>query len=192
MLSAEQLFDLAGRMDIPLEGVAFKDELPPLKFNKVYIVNLEDELDEYGKPNTGSHWTAFIAVKYPNDEIDSMYFDPFGVPPPQDVKAAVEKLTGQTLRYTTKDVQSLMAECCGFFCLAWAHFVCASPFRSQDLLDDTDRFMALFDDLNTSIDWKKNEWILRHFFQSNDASRRVPISLSNTIVQKGGKDITKI
>ena len=192
MLSDTQLFDLAGRMSVPLEAVAFKDDLPPLKFNRVYIVNLEDELDEHGKPNTGSHWTAFYTVKHPNDTVDSMYFDPFGAAPPRDVKKFVEKLTGESLPHTAKDIQSLMGECCGFFCLAWAHFVTASPYRSKDLIQDTESFLSMFDDLNSSVDFKKNEYVLKHFFQSNDPANRIPISLKDTIVHKGGKDLKNI
>jgi len=35
----------------------------------------------------------------------------------------------------------------------------------------------LFDDMNTSIDHKKNEFILKHFFRSDDPGKRVPIEV---------------
>ena len=50
----------------------------------------------------------------------------------------------------------------------------------------------MFDDLNSSVDFKKNEYVLKHFFQSNDPANRIPISLKDTIVHKGGKDIKNI
>jgi hypothetical protein len=57
--------------------------------------------------------------------------------------------------------------------------------------------MHYFDDLNKSIDWKKNEYILKMFFQSQDPSRRTEIDvLSNKITDEDGEgrglDIMKI
>ena len=52
MLTDSQILDLAQKMDIPLESVSFKDELPAkLKFNRAYIINLENEFDAEGLPN---------------------------------------------------------------------------------------------------------------------------------------------
>jgi hypothetical protein len=45
--------------------------------------------------------------------------------------------------------------------------------------------LDLFDDLDTSMDFQKNEFILKHFFQSADPKERVPISVENKIT--GGK-----
>jgi hypothetical protein len=43
MLTDSQIEDLSERMKIPLEGCYFKDDIPtPLKYNKVYILNLQD------------------------------------------------------------------------------------------------------------------------------------------------------
>ena len=54
-----QLLDLAKRMNVPLEEPYFKDECPlKLKTNVGYILNLEDEYDEDGEPNSGTHWVA--------------------------------------------------------------------------------------------------------------------------------------
>ena len=52
----------------------------------------------------------------------------------------------------------------------------------------------MFDDLNTSIDFKKNEFILKHFFRSSDASKRVPIEIDNISKdnEKGGIDAFEI
>ena len=70
MLTDVQIKELSKRMNIPLEGVYFKDELPQnLKVNKTYIINLEDSEDENGRPNSGSHWTMVQCRKYPNDKI---------------------------------------------------------------------------------------------------------------------------
>ena len=56
----------------------------------------------------------------------------------------------------------------------------------------------MFDDLNISVDFKKNEYILKQFFRSDDASKRKPIEVdfdSANIVDgdsPGGIDLTKI
>ena len=56
MLSDTQIYELAKRMNVPLADVCFKDELQgKLQYNKGYIVNMENELDEDGTPSTGSH-----------------------------------------------------------------------------------------------------------------------------------------
>ena len=60
MLTDVQLIDLAEKMHIPLESVSFKDELPKLKYNMSHIINLEDELDNEGLPNNGSHWLDML------------------------------------------------------------------------------------------------------------------------------------
>ena len=61
-----------------------------------------------------------------------------------------------------------MNNSCGWMCLALSHFVNASPFRCGDLYEDVERFLDMFDDLNKSIDFKKNEYVLKHFFQPKD------------------------
>ena len=45
------------------------------------------------------------------------------------------------------------------------------------LYSDVDMFLHYFDDLNKSIDWKKNEYILKTFFQSSDPALRKEIDV---------------
>ena len=86
-LTDKALRELCKRMDIPLADICFKDDLPKkLEFNKAYIINLEDEYDEDGKRNGGSHWTTLQLNKYPNGKEEGIYFDPYGVGKPQDIK----------------------------------------------------------------------------------------------------------
>ena len=86
--------------------------------------------------------------------------DPYGAPPPESVKEAVKYTTKQQgLPHTTADIQSLMNNACGFYCLALGHFINASQHRTKDLYEDVNNFMDMFEDLNTSVDFKKNEFI---------------------------------
>jgi hypothetical protein len=146
-----QIVDLSRKMRIPLARVCFKNELSyPLQFNKSYILNLEDSVDENGQSNDGTHWTFLQVNKYPNNKIEAIYFDPYGAPPPEHIKSVVAKTTGkQGLPFTEKDIQSLMNNACGYYCLAIGHFINASQYRTKDLYNDVDT--ALGTNLHTSV-----------------------------------------
>ena len=90
------------------------------------------------------------------------------------------------------DVQSLMNNACGFYCLAMGHFINASKYRSQNLHDDVQTFMEMFDDLNKSVDFKKNEYVLKHFFRSEEPSLRKEIDVITSADEKGGIDMMKL
>jgi len=179
MLTDKQLEELSVKMNIPLEDIIFKDQTPStFKFNKSYIVNLEDEYDEGGNLNSGSHWTCLQINKYPNGTIQSIYFDPFGIPPPKEIIECFKRTTGKIhFPYNTKDIQSLMNNACGWYCCAFLHFINNFSHRSKDLYQDTSNFLDFFDDLNKSVDFKKNEFILKHFFQSKDPTKRKEIEV---------------
>ena len=196
MLTDDQLQDMCHRMKIPLEGIVFKDELPSkIKYNKAYIINLENEYDDEGRPNDGSHWTCLQVNKYDNGKIEPFYFDSYGMPPPESVKKAVLNTTGQKLPFNTKDIQSMMNNACGFYCCALLHYLNAFPQRTRNLYDDAETFLSFFDDLNKSVDFKKNEYILKHFFVPEDKKLRKEIDVisdPDRIVGAEGIDMMKI
>jgi hypothetical protein len=181
-------------MQIPLADIVFKDELhTPLEYNKAYFVNLEDSHNEDGSENDGTHWTYLQLVKYPNGNIAKIFFDPYGAPPSENIKKVVKETTKtEGLPYTEKDIQSLMNNACGWYCLALGHFINASKYRSGYLYDDVNCFMDMFEDLNKSIDFKKNEYILKHFFRSEDPTLRKEIDVITSQDEKGGIDAFKI
>lgn len=178
-LSDSQIQDLCQRMQIPLGDICFKDELPEeLEFNKGYFVNLQDSVDQDGKPSPGTHWVFVQCIKYPTNKTEAFYFDPYGVTPPENVKRVVKQTLGRVgLPHGTKDIQSLMNNACGFYCLAFAHFINSSKFRSGSLYNDAETFLELFEDLNKSTDFKKNEYILKLFFRSADPELRKEIDV---------------
>ncbi len=197
-LTDVQIKDLSKKMNIPLGGIYFKDEIPKLQFNKSYFINMEDCEDEKGQLNPGTHWVFLQVTKYPNDEVAPIYFDSYGQPPPENVKKAVSLITKKHLPHTKKDIQSLMNNACGFYCLAMGHFINASQYRTGNIYNDVSNFLDFFDDLNTEVDFKKNEYILKHFFRSSEKELRKDIDVIkplNSISdenEKGGIDAFKI
>ena len=163
MLSNFQLIDLAKAMKYPLEKVCFKTDLceEPLKYNCGYIINIQDEVNETtGEDNDGTHWVSLYVEKHKNGKVQPFYFDSYGVAPPEEVKAFV----GSYVPYSTKDVQSILNDCCGFYASAFLFFVSASKFRNHCIYQDAETFLELFKDLNLSHDFKQNEFILKCFF----------------------------
>lgn len=139
---------------------------------------MENEYDEDGFKNTGSHYTCFQVNKYKNGKVEPIYFDSFGMPPPE----IVEKFVGMKLPYPTKDIQSLMNSACGWYCLAFLHTINSWEGRSGDLYTDAGFFTDLFEDLNHSTEHLKNEWILKHFFRSKDPEKRKPVEINGMSV----------
>ena len=199
MLTDSQLETLADKMDFKIAGIYYKDDIPrKVQFNKSYLINMEDKYDASGNLSAGTHWVCFQSNKYPDGSIESIYFDPYGIPPPENVKKVVKEATGKGLPYNTKDIQSLMNNACGWYCSAFLHFINGSPYRTKNLYQDVSTFLDLFDDLNESVDFKKNEFILKHFFQSKDPKKRREIEVisnpENIVNSDSGKgyDISKI
>ena len=165
MLNNFQIIKLCGKMKIPLEGVYYKDEidLSDLKIGRSYVINLENEYDDDGSRNGGSHWVCFHIGKHMG-EVCVMYFDSYGVSPPENLKKIIKAKYGKKINYLTKNVQSLMSDACGWFVLAYLHFISAFYNRTGDLFSDSAIFLDLFEDLDLSVDWKRNEHMLKLFF----------------------------
>jgi len=170
-LTDTQIWDLAKKMKIPLVYCDFKDKLKKerLKYNKFYIINLENEFDDDGRRNEGSHYTCFQINRHANGKIEGIYFDSYGAPPPE----IVIKFSGLAhLPYNTKDIQSLMNNACGWYCLALGHFINSYENRTRHLYTDCADFTDLFEDLEKTTAHHKNEWVLKHFFRSSDKDDR--------------------
>jgi hypothetical protein len=184
MLTNDQIEELAERMEVPLVFCGFKSDIPKtIQASKAYIINLDNEYDTEGKRNGGTHWTCFYVVQYPNGKTESIYFDSYGVSPPEIVKVRLRRNFGLTyVPYTKKNVQSLISNACGYFCLAFLHFICTSQYRTKSLYDDVCLFLELFYDLETTIDFKYNEYVLKMFFQSKDETKRKPIVLNDPVI----------
>jgi len=192
MLTDSQIEILCRKMSIPLVGIFFKDELPKkMAYNKGYVINIEDSHDGEGLENSGTHWTCLYVAKYPNGSVEPIYFDSYGMPPPESVKRFVKQTTNKSLPFATKDMQSLMSSVCGWFVCAFLYAVTHPSMRSGDLYQDVEQFLDMFEDLNKGVDFKKNEYILKMFFRSSDESKRTPIDL-DIKEQEDNKNVMKI
>ena len=186
-LTDTQIFDLAKRMNIPLVFCSFKDELlnkstTKLQYNKAYIINLENEFDEDGNRNSGSHYCAFQCNKTKSGNIEPIYFDPFGIGPPEVVKTFV----GYKMPYNTKDIQSIVNNACGWYCLAFLYYINTYENRKHNIYLDAEDFTDLFLDLSKSTEHLYNEFVLKNFFRSKSEELRKPIEVGN------GMDYKKI
>ena len=166
-LTDTELKSLAKRMGFKLEYVVFKSQLEEMdvEYNCPYIINLENEYSEDGKPNSGTHYTALFIQKNNKGEVKPCYFDSYGVGPPIEV---LEFVGRKHVPYNTKCVQSIMSLVCGYYCLSFLYFINKFEHRSGDIYHDCENFSDLCNDLNTSSDFKANEYMLKHFFQSSD------------------------
>ena len=182
-LSNIQIEDLAKRMRIPLEAVVHKDELLFMRpvMNKVYIINLQDEFDENtGKRNPGTHWTCLL-TKEDNSGKKYFYFDSYGVVPPNVVQRFVPD--DGTIGFNTKDIQGLLSDVCGYFCLALAHYVFSWEHHTGDFYQDINNFLDLFQNMNENYDFYTNETVLKAFFQSSNPNERMPIKNLHAITE---------
>lgn len=174
-----QIRELADKMNVPLAFVGFKDELlaETLQYNKFYVINLEDEFDEKGFPNDGSHWTSFQVNKYKTGVVEPIYFDPYGQIYPTDVATFIGM---KKFPYNTKDIQSIVNNACGWYVMAFGHYINSYPNRTGDIYSDTQHFLDLFEDLSISTDHLKNEFVLKHFFRSCDPEvrKKTPVRLN--------------
>lgn len=179
MLTDGDINSMAPRMGVPLEFCGFKSDLPyKIKANKSYIINLDSEEDLDGDRNTGTHWTCFQVMEYPNGKTEAIYFDSYGVAPPQIVSDRIKRnFDIKYVPYNTKNIQSMMSDACGWYCMAFLHFINENPLRTRMLYTDVETFLDLFNDLEKKVDWKYNEWMLKQFFQAKDPAKRKPIDV---------------
>ena len=160
MLSNHDIDVLVEKMGIRnFRGCFYKDKLKTIQPNSSYIINLKSELDEHGDKNTGSHWTCLLT----NDMKQAIYFDSYGEREPVEIRNLL-KSNQYSIGHTTKNIQSLMSNLCGFFCLSFIYFLTVSKFRTKNIINDASIYLDLFEDLDKINDVYKNEFVLSLFF----------------------------
>ena len=167
MLSNFDIDVLVEKMGINnFKGCFYKDKLKKIQPNSSYILNLNSELDENGNRNGGSHWTCLVT-----DNIKrAIYHDSYGEAPPNEIRNLL-KSNQYKIGHTSKNIQSLMSNLCGYFCLAFIYFLSVSKFRTGNIINDASIFLDLFEDLDLVSDVYKNEFILSLFFTCKESKK---------------------
>lgn len=148
MLSNFDLNDLAIKDDLDLIGVFSKDKMPTKRHVGSYIINLQDDSDEYGNPLPGTHWVCFKIF----DNKNCCYFDSFGMPMPIDVGNFLQPF--KPVAQSNRHIQHTKSEKCGYFCLAFIKYF--NNFNTKN-----DVFEAYDDFLNCFVnDTKTNDKIV--------------------------------
>ena len=168
MLTNLEIDDLAHRMHMNYAGCFSKDNFPErIEVGPAYFINLEDSRDENGQELPGSHWTCLMALSAPNGDPQIFYFDSFGIGCPQNIDTSIKKQFGRRTRISSslKQIQHKdVSACCGWFCLAWAHFMqkrSDGRYFNSNYYDRYGDFLELFD----AEDLEGNDMKLKMFFR---------------------------
>jgi hypothetical protein len=165
MLSNHDIDVLVEKMGITnFKGCFYKDKLLKIQPNSSYIINLNNELDEKGNRNSGSHWVALLT----DDMKQCIYFDSYGEKEPNEIRNLL-KCNQYKIGHTNKNIQSLMSNLCGFFCLSFIYFLSISKFRTKNIINDGSIYLDLFEDLDLINDVYKNEFVLSSFFTDKES-----------------------
>jgi len=119
-----------------------------------YVINLEDSVE-----GNGTHWTCLcIASHY------VMYFDSYGLPIPEPIKAFVFRYKPNvTIIYSSDIIQSLESVNCGWFCIFFMWWITVKNQYSPNSYRNLNIHNALYSfnrDKNDSIIQKNIKYIL--------------------------------
>jgi hypothetical protein len=115
----------------------------------------------------------------------AIYMDSYGEKEPNEIKNLL-KSNQYKIAHTTKNIQSLMSNLCGFFCLAFIYFLTVSKYRTKNIINDASIFLDLFEDLDITNDIYKNEFILSLFF-TDKKSKKLLFDNNNIGMNKDNK-----
>lgn len=145
------LLNIAKKLHIPLNDILNKDVLPISIKQGGYIFNLQDDKDEFGNDNFGSHWVSVYIEKN-----KAAYFDSFGFPPPVQIHHFIKKF--RPYAYNEKQIQNTRSGGCGWYVIYFLWFMTNHkniPFNKR-----FEKFINLWDD-----DPKKNLTLLQKFMK---------------------------
>ena len=152
MLYNTEIEDICQHYNIPLVACCMKDalkDMSPVDGN--YILNLASSNDPVNYK--GTHFLALIIRKN-----EAIYFDSFGVICPTEIIDFVKRRHGCKLGYTTKDIQYIKSEMCGFYAVSFLKFISSSKLN---IYKKTKEYLSSFD-----TDQKKNDAILKDFYMA--------------------------
>ena len=161
MLSNFELEDLSTHYGFDLI-ITMKDELVNYKpINGNYIINLESSSE-----GNGAHWLALKIV-----DKQCMYFDSYGMLPPQEIISFCKRIRQSRLAYNTMEMQNIKAVTCGWF--AAAFLIHLNHTKKEDLYKSANDFFQLF-----SKNTLQNNKVLQQYY------RQLPNSKGFLFLQK--------
>jgi len=149
MITNFDILEIGKSLKLPIIGVFSKDKLPQKRSVGSYYVNMED----HNKGN-GTHWVYMRIF----DCGSALYFDSFGVNPPEDVKYFLNPFA--PFPFSNRQIQDLKSEHCGRFCILCDYYF---THQVKKKLKNNDLVAESFDDwLNSwSIHTATNDKILK-------------------------------
>ena len=87
-----------------------RDEITD-KMNGLYLINLDE------REGKGTHWVGFYSARVTKGP-ENIYFDPLGLPPPQELTAHYKPIT-----YNTNQIQDVSSTLCGYFVCLFFKFM---------------------------------------------------------------------
>jgi hypothetical protein len=115
----------------------------------------------------------------------AIYMDSYGEKEPNEIKNLL-KSNQYKIAHTTKNIQSLMSNLCGYFFGGFIYFLTVSKYRTKNIINDASIFLDLFEDLDITNDIYKNEWILSLFF-TDKKSKKLLFDNNNIGMNKENK-----
>ncbi len=105
------LLDYSKKFNIKLDEVVMRDQLNHIqhKNKQNLIINLDSSR------SSGTHWAGLLI-----EAKNALYFDSFGGLPPKEVIAYCKRYK---LGYSSFIIQDLSSETCGYYCLAFLHYM---------------------------------------------------------------------
>jgi hypothetical protein len=147
--SSTDLEQIAQKLKLPLIGVYSKDNLPDRLYVGSFIINMENS-----DVGNGSHWV--LLKVFPTKEV--IYFDSFGLSPPQQIKDFVKG----KIATSTRQIQDIDATTCGYYCLAADDYMTYQK-QHRPIFERYDDFLNIF-----VADTKKNDEILLDYLSQMD------------------------
>ena len=145
-ISTGVIYELCKTLGLPIVGVFSKDLLPVERRMGSYYINLQDS-----DAGNGTHW-VFVRIFKGNKAI---YFDPFGLNMPEDVRGFLSKY--EPIAWNNRTIQNLKSTLCGLFCIACDYYF-QYDCKKKDIYECFDDFLNMW-----SINPKTNDTILKEY-----------------------------
>lgn len=158
LLSNFDILYMCKQLQIPLIDVLPKDKLNEIEPKQgCYVINMADSYDNNG----GTHWVCLYM-----DSHYCIYYDSFGLRPPEDVKRFVYRYdfhkSMNGIIFNTTQQQAYESVLCGYYCVYFLYWFTVVESKNTDVYDILDGYVSLFMPNN----FKMNDKILQKLIKN--------------------------